>query len=140
RIIKINAPAFRQRGQAEAIFVKIPSIATNEKAGRLYRADLYFCPPGQPGPRGFNIIQISDKGVIKITIRNRVDPFNGGGNTIELKGSVKADSGTIVWDPTKSRTLDLRIDKDDDVSKDRFEITNQDLVFLKRRDVFQNSL
>ena len=140
RTVKINAPAFRQRGQLEAIFVKIFSTEANEKAERLYRADLYFCPPGQPGPRGFNSIQISDKGAIKIIIRNRVDPFNGGGNTIELKGNVKADSGSIIWDPTKSRTLDLRIDKEDDVSKDRFEITNQGLVLLKRRDVFQNSL
>ncbi len=139
RTIKINAPQFRSRGQAETIFVRIPSAAANEKAGRLYRADLYFCPPGQQGPRGYNIIQISDKGVMKINVGNRSDPFNGGANTIELKGTVKTASGSIVWDPTKSRILEIRVEKDDDVSKGHFEILKQGMVTLKRRDAFNNS-
>ena len=142
RLVKVNVPPINELGPTESIFIRVSSQTSLSKSKLLYQAQLYFCPEGQPGPRGVNFIEVSSKGELSVVASNRADPFGGGANAISVRGFLTPLTSSTDWDPTKTRTSTIALIQDDGARtlKADFSITAEQLIFIKQRATFSDSI
>jgi hypothetical protein len=137
RTVQINTSPIGGRGGTEKIFVRIASQPQNTKKKLLYSADLYFCPPGIPLPRGYNNVRINDAGKLKLTIANLSDPFRGGENSLNVEGFLTFQNKGVVWDPSRNRTVLVQENRSTGNFKASFVITAGNLILQKVRNSFE---
>ena len=142
RTIKVNVPPINELGPTESIFVRVSSQASLTKHKQFYQAQLYFCPEGKDEPRGFNIIEVSEKGEMTLTASNRADPFGGGASSILVRGFITPLSSSTDWDPSRTRTSTIAVIQDDGARtlKADFSVTADQLIFIKQRATFSDSI
>ena len=142
RIIKVNVPPINELGPTESIFIRVSSQTSLSKHKLFYQAQLYFCPEGQDAPRGVNFIDVSDKGEMTLIASNRSDPFGGGAHSISVRGFLTPLSSSTDWDPTKTRNSTVEAIQDDGARtlKSDFSITADQLIFIKQRATFSDSI
>lgn len=95
------------RVNPQNIFIRIPSVDSNEKRKFLYRAELFFCEEGVSTAQGYNSIQVLTSGFLKIT--NKDARFEGSGSSlVSLNGRVRPKGSSLSWELDSPRTGEVR--------------------------------
>ncbi len=143
KLIKVNTPEIQGKGQAEAIFIYIPSKTENKQEDYLYQAEIYFCAEGQSTARGYNLIHAfrqGGKAMLEVTNANASDPFGGGSHIVTVSGALKKKSGDLIWDRGEDREVSVQFAVNSNAFKSQFTIKNGNRIELKRRADFLDPL
>lgn len=149
RYVKVNVTPPPGKGEAESLYVKIPSKSSNEKQNLAYSADMYFCPEGEESPRGFNKVRAKIKMKdgepsavdLKVTIGNTSDPFGGGSNSLVFEGNLALEGGNVKFDKDSKRSVLVNhIHNGTDKFKAHIEIRGNDRIYLKRMGSFTQGM
>jgi len=85
KIIKINVTD--PKHGAVSLYISVHSSNQLKQEKNLYKAELWFCPQGQATPNGFDILEVSKKGIFK-TSQSR-DRGTGNRFTASVIGKLK---------------------------------------------------
>jgi len=97
-------------GQVDAfrdIFVRVFSTDENEKRKLLYRAEIYTCRPDAATAEGLNIIEVNQKGVLRIVSKD-TGGRSGNESIGELFGRMKIVGSRLQWDLDQPRSGTVR--------------------------------
>jgi len=92
---------------AQNIFIRIPSNRSNERRNALYRAELHFCEDGDTSARGYNLIQVSNNGILKI-VNKDTQSESSRVSTVTMTGRVTPAGAALQWVLTSPRSGEVR--------------------------------